>query len=311
MGEFADLALNGKAGNASSTVPRVELVCAVVVAYHAEEEVLARIAALLGQVTMVIVVDNTPGEGALKGLKDLDSSVCLVENKANLGIASALNIALAMAQKKGFHWMLTLDQDTRCESDMVSVLLKISASCGEGYAVIGSNYFDPRSNRTKVTELNCKEWKEQKTVITSGSLVDVTKAHSVGGFRDDFFIDQVDHEFCLRLRAHGYKVAITCKPLMTHSVGNAGGVRIPFLGVLPNHSPSRKYYIARNTVVTVANYWRREPEWCLRRLVRLLLGLGGMALLEERRISKVRAFMYGILDGFQGRMGPCQRELIP
>jgi rhamnosyltransferase len=311
MGEFADLALNGKAGNVSSTVPRVELVCAVVVTYHAEEEVLARIAVLMGQVTMVIVVDNTPGEGALKGLKDLDSSVCLVENKANLGIASALNIALAMAQKKGFHWMLTLDQDTRCDTDMVSVLLKISASCGEGCAVIGSNYFDPRSNRTKVTESNCKEWKEQKTVITSGSLVNVTKAHSVGGFRDDFFIDQVDHEFCLRLRAHGYKVAISCKPLMTHSVGNAGGVRIPFLGVLPNHPPSRKYYIARNTVVTVANYWRSEPEWCLRRLVRLILGLGGMALFEERRISKVRAFMHGILDGFHGRMGPCQRELIP
>ena len=181
MGEFADLALIGKAGNVGPTVPRVELVCAVVVTYHAEEEVLSRITTLLGQVALIIVVDNTPGEGALRGLKDFDSSVCLVENKANLGIASALNTALAMAQKKGFHWILTLDQDTRCDPDMVSVLLKISASCGEGYAVIGSNYFDPRSNRSKVTESNCKEWKEQKTVITSGSLVERYKSTFSGG----------------------------------------------------------------------------------------------------------------------------------
>ena len=61
MGEFADLALNVKAGNLSPTVPRVELVCAVVVTYHAEGEVLSRITTLLGRVALIIVVDNTPG----------------------------------------------------------------------------------------------------------------------------------------------------------------------------------------------------------------------------------------------------------
>jgi rhamnosyltransferase len=154
---------------------------------------------------------------------------------------------------------------------------------------------------------NDDDFLEQKTVITSGCLVDVRQALSIGGFRADYFIDQVDHEFCLRARANGYIVIISRKPLMTHSVGRLGGARLPFLGVLPNHPPVRKYYIARNTVVTVASYWRKEPDWCLRRLVRLFLGLIEMALLEEHKVSKVCAFAGGVADGLRNRMGPCQR----
>jgi rhamnosyltransferase len=113
-------------------------------------------------------------------------------------------------------------------------------------------------------------------------------ALAIGGFREDYFIDQVDHEFCLRARAHGHQVVISRKPVMAHSVGESGGVWMPWLGVLPNHPPVRKYYIARNTVVTVKGYWRREPQWCLRRLARLLLGLGGMFFLEKQGFAKVR-----------------------
>lgn len=304
MGEFAEHTLIQRAGFAAGATS----VCAVVVTYHADAGALAHIASLVDQVSLVIVIDNTPGEGQLGSLKASGGSILLVENKENLGVAGALNSALAIARENGFHWMLTLDQDTRCEPNIVSRLVELSVCCGEKYAVVGANYFDPRSKRPKGMEPGEGVWKEQKTVITSGALVDVAKAHSVGGFRDDYFIDQVDHEFCLRLRAHGYRVAISRDRLMTHSVGESGGVNIPFLGVLPNHPPSRKYYIARNTMVTIAQYWSREPEWCMRRLVRLLIGLGGMAILEADRCNKVKAFVVGVVDAFKGRMGPCQRN---
>jgi rhamnosyltransferase len=62
-------------------------------------------------------------------------------------------------------------------------------------------------------------------------------------------------------------------------------------------------------VVTVADYWRREPEWCLRRSLRLMLGLLLMATLEKQRLVKIRAFAAGFIDGVRHRMGPCEREL--
>ncbi len=176
--------------------------------------------------------------------------------------------------------------------------------------VIGSNYLDLRNNRSKVSVGKTDEFLEQKTVITSGSLIDIRLAIAIGGFREDYFIDQVDHEFCLRARRNGNKVVISRKVVMNHSVGNAGGVRLPFLGVMPNHPPLRKYYIARNSTVTILSYWRNDPQWCLRRMTRLLLGFGFMSVMEKQRLRKIHAFMFGILDGLRKRMGPCRRKQI-
>jgi rhamnosyltransferase len=288
-------------------------VCAVVVAYFPDETFSARIRDLLPQVARVVIVDNTPEEDAARGLENALHGlpqVHLISNEANLGISVALNQGLHYAVNAGCKWALTLDQDTQCFPDMVSTLLKVSQACTPMPAVVGGNYLDPRSRNPKVAISEAGAFLPQKTVITSGSLVDARLALAIGGFREDYFIDQVDHEFCLRARAHGHQVVISRKPVMAHSVGESGGVRMPWLGTLPNHPPVRKYYIARNTVVTVKAYWRREPQWCLRRLARLLLGLGGMAFLEKQGFAKVSAFAGGIADGLRGRMGPCTREPV-
>jgi rhamnosyltransferase len=294
--------------------PSSQTVCAVVVTYFPDVACVDRIRQALQQVDRLVVVDNTPPDTstlALKAALQALPQVQLIENQANKGIAEALNQGLKFAASEGYEWLLTLDQDTQCHSEMVKALVRLSTVCSPKPLVIGSNYFDPQAKRTKVPASECDDdFLVQKTVITSGSLIYVRQALSIGGFRADYFIDQVDHEFCLRARANGYAVIISRKPLMTHSVGRPGGVSLPFLGVLPNHPPVRKYYIARNTVVTVAAYWRKEPAWCLRRLTRLFLGLIEMALLEEHRVRKVRAFAGGVFDGLRLRMGACQRKSL-
>lgn len=288
-------------------------VCAIVVSHFPDIEFEARIRDLLPQAAQVVIVDNTPNDSGVpilsKWLHD-NTQVHLIENRANRGISFALNQGLEYAVKGGYQWILTLDQDTQCYPDMVASLIEVSQACKSKLAVIGSNYLDLRNQQSKVPVGDAEGFLEQKTVITSGSLIDVGIATAVGGFREDYFVDQVDHEFCLRMRSLGYQVVISRKPVMNHSVGRPGGVSLPWLGVLPNHPPLRKYYIARNAVVTLANYWRHEPVWCLLRLTRLLLGLGLMAVLEEQRLSKVRAFSGGIADGLRRRMGPCARESI-
>jgi rhamnosyltransferase len=288
-------------------------VCAIVVAYFPDEEFEARIRELLPQIARVVIVDNTPGDSITPRLQERfqnTAQVQLIENRANPGISVALNQGLEYALKAGYKWILTLDQDTQCYSDMVHTLLRVTNICEWNPAVVGGNYLDPRNKGPIVPTRGAESFLEQKTVITSGCLIDAAAAKAIGGFREDYFIDQVDHEFCLRMRAHGHRVVISRKAVMNHSVGTSGGASLPFLGVLPNHPPLRKYYITRNTIVTVADYWRREPAWCLRRLGRLLLGLWLMALLEEDRFDKVRAFTCGIADGLRRRMGPCTRESI-
>jgi len=287
-------------------------VCAVIVTYFPELNLTELVQQLLPQVAKIFIIDNTPQSTihrCLTAFQDMPE-VVIKKNKTNLGIATALNQGLEFASNGSYQWILTLDQDSRCEPELVNTLLQVAMTCSPQPMIVGSNYFDPRSKQTKVRTGEAATFLEQKTVITSGSLVDVLLATAIGRFREDYFIDQVDHEFCLRARAHGHTVVISRKPLLIHSVGLSGGVRLPFLGVLPNHAPLRKYYIARNTVVTIATYWRHEPEWCLRRLVRMVLGLAEMAILERHRFLKIRAFAEGVTDGMHRSMGPCQRRWL-
>lgn len=292
-------------------VPSATNVCAVVVAYFPDEGFEARLRIILPQVAKLVIVDNTPDTISLSPdmINAWEKRIHYIANHANKGVAAALNQGIGQALQQGYPWVLTLDQDTQCYPNMVTILGKVYEDCIPKPAVIGSNYLDPRNRKPKVPVQGSK-CLDQKTVITSGSLVNAKIAFSMGGFREDYFIDQVDHEFCLRLRAQGYRVVISREPVMAHSVGCPGGVDVPLFGILPNHPPLRKYYITRNTVVTVAEYWRQEPDWCLRRSVRLLLGLLLMSTLENQRLVKVRAFVDGFMDGVCRRMGSCRREWL-
>lgn len=258
----------------SAPNPSVTNVCAVVVAYHPDAAFEARLRRILPQVVCLVVVDNTPEPITLsQEMRSIwERRLHCISNADNKGIAMALNQGLAYAAALGYPWLLTLDQDTTCYPDMVATLSETYADCPLALAILGSNYFDPSNQKCKVPLSSGKLWLEQKTVITSGCLVNVAVACALHGLREDYFIDQVDHEFCLRVRAHGYRVAITCKPTMIHRVGEAGGVWLPVLGHLPRHSPLRRYYIVRNSLWTIRAYALREPVWCFKRLLRVLAG---------------------------------------
>lgn len=284
-------------------------ICAVVTAYFPGPGFEQRIALVLPQVDFLVVVDNTPGGGCKNRLRPLSVQthrVTVIEMGDNKGIGAALNKGLEYAIASGFDLMISLDQDTQCYPHMVATLLSARAEVLPGVAVIGGNYFDARNKKFKISEQGSQNWLEQKTVITSGCLINTAIAEKVGGFREDYFIDQVDHEFCLRLRSDGYGIAITRQPIMAHSVGEADGPRLPLLGTLPGQSPLRKYYVARNSLVTAALYLRSDPLWCVVRFSRLMLGLLSMLLFEKNRAVKAQAFILGCLDAGRYRLGPCQ-----
>lgn len=286
---------------------------AVIVAYHPDAEFKTRLMDLLPQVSLLVVVDNTQSEARRHSIElppEIGRKILLIENHENLGVGRALNQGLNKALDCGCDWLLTLDQDSHCYPDMVKTLLRLKSACAPPPAVIGGNYLDTRNGKTKVPVGAEGEFFDQKTVITSGCLVDARFAQSIGGFREDYFIDQLDHEYCLRARAHGGRVVISRRPVMEHSVGEIGGACLPLLGHLPRHSPLRKYYVARNSLATIADYWRGEPDWCLRRAIRLAAGLVLMVLLERQRQAKGRAFLAGVADAIRGRMGPCRRGWI-
>ena len=205
---------------------------------------------------------------------------------------------------------MSFDQDTRICAEFFSGLLEVYRNCGGDDVLIGSNYKESNRKkpfiRRKAGDAGAI-YNERKTLITSGALVPLRIFDKIGPFRDDYFIDSVDHEFSLRARAHGYRLLISCRPLMEHRIGNFVEHRRNLRLLLSfHHSARRKYYIARNTVFTASRYFLREPAWGVRQGWRLLSDLASIILLEDDKARKIRAFLTGIGHGMRGKLGPIE-----
>lgn len=286
-----------------ATAPTPQNTCAVVVAYHPDAGFRDRLERVRAQFPLVIVVDNASRPPAMPGG---GARVHLIANPSNLGVAAALNQGVEAALRKGFEWVVTLDQDTIPASDMLATLLDVYRESGGGNVMIGSNYRDAHKGRDFI---RCTAgFRERRTLITSGTLVSLAQFRAIGLFREDYFIDSVDHEFCLRARAHGFRLLIGCRPVMSHSIGahveNAGRLR-RFLSF--DHPPVRKYFIARNTIATVRSYFLREPLWSMRQGARLLADFASILLFESGKSKKMKAFLVGAAHGAAGKLGPIEK----
>ncbi len=166
-----------------------------------------------------------------------DRKIKIVINSDNLGIAAALNIGCDIAIKKyNPEWIITLDQDTKLSQNAIKEVLKsYYASKIENVGIISlSNYNIPN----KGTFIEVNKW------MTSGNIIYAPILNLIR-FREDFFIDQVDYEFCFNVKKHNLKILVYCKKLIVqHQIGK----KILKLGkIVYFEPPSRYYYIVRNS----------------------------------------------------------------
>ena len=280
--------------------------CAVLVTYHPDAQLVARVGAIAAQVGGVIIVDNGSGEGALAMLRRLalEPLITVIENGANRGVAQALNRGVRHAAAQGFDWVVTFDQDSSVEPDLVRALFAVRAAHPhpERLAVVGAGF----AEFAAPAATGPHAWEAVESVITSGSLFAVSTFDRIGPFREDFFIDYVDTEFCFRARALGYEVVRTRRALMSHEIGAPTRHRLLWAGKwTTNHSADRRYYIARNDTVMLREYGRfRHGGWALKSLGRRLRTCKRVLLYERHKAAKITAILQGFGHGLRGRMGP-------
>ena len=279
-------------------------VCAAVVTFHPDEHVVQLLSSVARQVDQVVVIDNNSSAGETRLIRDWADSAgaTWVANEANLGSATALNQAARAAWSAGHGWLLTLDQDTTIPSDLVVGLrAAIAADAVPGEVAIAAPQTEHQRDR------RCRDAAvvRRRMAITSGSLISLVAWQSVGGFRDDFFIDMVEADFALRLAQRGYRVILACRASIDHRIGQPRTHRI--LGRLvvktSNHPAWRRYYISRNRIHVWREHWREAPVWVLFDGYGALRDTVVMALTEDDRRRKLRATVRGLADGLRGRLG--------
>lgn len=279
--------------------PSASSVAAVIVTYHPDAGLADRVRPLIGQVGATIIIDNGSSDTELAPVDSLvrEGVVEAIRNGRNRGLATALNQGLAWTEERGYAWALTLDQDTRPTSAVVHEAARVFAEHADGrVAVIGAGY---RARRAAVSSPNGGEVAH---VITAGALYSVSAWQRLGGFQDDFFIDYVDIEFCLRARAGGYRVVQASVPTITHAIGRPTSRRLLFRSFSPsNHDRKRRYFITRNRIVVWRRYWRRERRWVASDAIAAVKELAKIVFFEADRRGKLRAIARGARDGMGAR----------
>ena len=272
--------------------------------YQPDFQFRDRMLKLVSQVGSLVVVDNGSAMSCMPPLKEFAEikNVHLILNNRNEGVAHALNQGAEWAVAQGFSWILTLDQDTVVQPDMVVSLCAIYQDFPDRMklAVLGSNYTISSIGKPFLATGNGtgSSWLEVKTTITSGSLISLSVYREIGPFREELFIDCVDFEYCLRARSMGFHVVMTRKILMEHGIGKVTAHFLPWKATTTsNHSPTRRYYMTRNQLLLARQYFRNEPSWMISMLYTHLKATILVCVFEKDAWAKLKFTALGFWDG--------------
>lgn len=281
---------------------------AIVVTYMPTESIAEHLGKIGCQTNQVIVVDNGSHGDALDRLHEACSNkrIILIENGTNLGIGAALNIGIEYARTRGCRWIALFDQDTTIPDNYLNKMLQCVSLAGtDRIAIVGPCYRNPVTGIVSHSSLAERDGGPLE-VMTSGSLISVEAFEQCGGFNEDFFIDQVDHEYCFRVRERGFRVLLCEDAILDHSPGTPtvkmifGRRSVRFF----NHAPWRLYYQTRNTLILAWRYRRIYPDWSNANFKQIFYSGPILVLLaEHNRMSRLWYMIRGIFDGVFGRVG--------
>lgn len=277
------------------------LIHGVVVLYRPQSNFTENINSYIDCLDRLYVVDNT--EYCLLGIKQLlntDTKIEYIQNGHNLGIAKALNQGALQAAKNGADFILTMDQDSKASPDMIQNMI----DCIDLYKKDNIGIVSPYHREKFDLAPKDKEIGEVLTVMTSGNLLNLDAYKIAGQFLEDLFIDFVDHEYCLRLRQCGFKIIETKKAILEHNLGQSKNIKImKYSFPITNHSPLRRYYIARNRLFVMNKYKLLYPDFFKQERKSFFKDIMKVILCESQKNKKISMTFKGYLDYKKGIMG--------
>jgi rhamnosyltransferase len=267
----------------------------------------------------IIVVDNASTDDTQQILSAKYPQVTVLSLSANLGVGGGFSAGLAYAAiQKQYDWVWLLDDDSVPKDDAIETLLRGLQSgngSSEDIAILAPLPVHPGSGQPYPGLFWRSGWVQPSpellsrpvcfvdAVISSGSLVRREAVEKVGLPRQDFFMDFVDFEYCLRMRRHGFKVALVCGSVLDHSIGDPR--EVTFLGLSKtwnDHAPWREYYFVRNQTFTIWNFY---PDWRSRLFVlrTIIRHAAGTLLFGQQKGACLQMMFVGFQDGRAGRLG--------
>jgi rhamnosyltransferase len=284
-------------------------VSAVVSTYRPDAGFPDRVKRIQGQVGLTVIVDD----GGLGGRAALLQSwfgatpdLILHHNPANVGLAASLNVGVSIARQAGYQWILTLDDDSVLDDGSVARLVRnvTDATDAQPIGIAALSWRSPGEVMPPAPRRHPAQWERKRAVITSGSLFSLRTFDAVGPFREDYVIDGLDYEYCLRARGLGLNVIRFSEIGFTQNLGSPTTHRLGPITIRTfNYSAPRYYYRYRNNVRNLLLYGGRDPVYAGAVIWDLIRSGIRMVTFEQRAGLKTRQMLRGVWHGVIGRMG--------
>jgi len=255
------------------------------------------ISAIHQQVDLLVFIDNHSDNIHLIERDYADyENITILKNEENFGIAKALNQAMLFCQSKGYTWVLTLDQDSVCPSNLIQEYTKYLDL--PKVAIISPVIDDRNMRESSTVQHSADAYEEIDKCISSATLTNVDIWEKLDGFDESMFIDLVDFEYCMRILQKGYKILRVNTVILLHEVGRITQPKFLFWDlIILNHSPFRKYYIARNIIYLAKKHRTRGGViMAYLRTIKLLLQT---EVYEDDKVKKGIAILRGIRSGWK------------
>lgn len=277
------------------------MVAAVVVLFNPDVDVAKNISSYMACVEKVYVIDNSDSsnESILQSFA-LDNTIEYVFNNGNLGIAKALNIGCQRAIDDGMEWVLTMDQDSKFLNLKPEMVSYVEQAVNSSVVLYYPNYLIEGI----VYDKYIKENNEPIVVMTSGNFINLKAYQTMAGFEDKLFIDYVDIDYCLKIKAAGYKIALLPDAILAHQLGDSKHINFLSLqAIVTNHSSLRRYYITRNRLYVRKKYKTLSAVFTKTEERIFINDLLKIILFENYKISKFKSIVQGYLDYRNNKFG--------
>ncbi len=279
-------------------------IAATVVLYQPDESILKNINSYLHGVDRLYVVDNsvTYDDALINQIKALGTKVTYLNNEGNQGVGHALNRAANEAITAGYQWLLTMDQDSRFD-DFAHYLRCASLHIPqEQVAIFAPNISDEASNS------DCSA-QEREIVITSGNLVNLRYMDQIGGYEAKLFIDEIDHDFCLKVLTLELKIVLFDHIHLIHAIGDKKEHTSLILRKkkhMSYHSYQRFYYQTRNRLYMAKKHGKTFPQYfALSKVLYKVIYKKGFRVIqwEQDKLRKLKAIYHGVRDYLHNSYG--------
>lgn len=285
---------------------------AVMVLYAPDLDVTDKaIEAILPQVDLLCIVDNTPG--ADLSARFTDNRIHYIAMSDNSGIAAAQNRGTRWLLDRGVDFLVYTDQDSEARPDTIARLmhgyailtdggikvglagtLPVNRDTGEPYRLSARRIDSPDDLRRIPGAEGISEY---YSAISSISLIPRRAMLDNGGFDESLFIDGVDHEWCWRAwHTHAYRTFIVRDAVIDHCLGQ--GDRQLAARQVHIASADRVYYQFRNYL------WLKRLEytpayWIKKNGLKYAVKFFYFPIMVSPRGKYLKNILRGIRDGLR------------